>query len=32
MGVIPFLIMEAFILALMIAFPSIATLLPTLMD
>jgi hypothetical protein len=24
--------MEAFILALMIAFPSIATLLPTLMD
>lgn len=32
MGVIPFLIMEAFILALMIAFPSIATLLPTLTD
>jgi tripartite ATP-independent transporter DctM subunit len=32
MGVIPFLIVEAFILALMIAFPSIATLLPTLMD
>lgn len=32
MGVVPFLIMEAFILALMIAFPSIATLLPTLMD
>lgn len=32
MGVIPFLVMEAIILALMIAFPSIATLLPTLMD
>lgn len=32
MGVIPFLIMEAFILALMIAFPSIVTLLPNLMD
>jgi tripartite ATP-independent transporter DctM subunit len=32
MGVIPFLIMEAIILALMIAFPSIVTLLPNLMD
>jgi len=32
MGVIPFLIMEAIILALMIAFPAIVTLLPTLMD
>jgi len=32
MGVVPFLIMEAIILTLMIAFPSIATLLPTLMD
>lgn len=32
MGVVPFLIMEAFILTLMIAFPSIATFLPTLMD
>ena len=32
MGVIPFLVMEAIILALMIAFPSIVTLLPNLMD
>lgn len=32
MGVVPFLIMEAIILALMIAFPSIVTLLPNLMD
>jgi len=31
-GVIPFLVMEAVILGLMIAFPSIATFLPTLMD
>lgn len=32
MGVIPFLIMEAVLLALLIAFPSIATFLPALMD
>lgn len=31
-GVIPFLMMEAVLLALLIAFPSIATFLPTLMD
>lgn len=32
MGVLPFLAMEALLLALLVAFPSIATLLPTLMD
>ena len=31
-GVIPFLVMEAVLLALLIAFPSIVTFLPTLMD
>ena len=31
-GVIPFLVMEAFLLVLLVAFPAIATYLPALMD
>jgi C4-dicarboxylate transporter DctM subunit len=31
-GVVPFLIMEAFLLALLIGFPTIITFLPDLMD
>ena len=31
-GVIPFLVMEAFLLVLLVAFPAIATYLPSLMD
>jgi TRAP-type mannitol/chloroaromatic compound transport system permease large subunit len=31
-GVVPFLVMEAVILALLVAFPSIATQLPAWMD